>query len=135
MKTLALSLLVAVCGTGVVSAKQEAEAPAPARFVEIRGERLPMYESLKGIGDPSTVKPEFPRDAEGRRVSGTAIVGVLVDEKGAPLEIEVVESKPVPACGENAAAAVKKWRFPKLKTEGRATKYIVRVPFVFDDRS
>jgi len=93
-----------------------------------------VYESLKGLGTPRTVRPELPKDAEGRKVSGSALVGVLVDERGSPVEIEVLESKPIPACGESASAAVKKWRFPKLKKEGRPTKYIVRVPVIFEER-
>ena len=111
------------------------DAPAPAQMVEIRGERVPLYESLNGLGTPETVKPEFPVDAQGRRISGRALLGVLVDEKGKPVEVEVVESMPVPECGVQAAAAVRKWRFPKLKREGKPTKYIVRVPVLFQEQS
>jgi TonB family protein len=134
MKPIFLTLVFALSAYCIAMGKDGSDAPLPAQFVEIRGERIPVYESLKGLGTPSTVKPEFPRDEKGRRISGTALVGVLVDEKGKPIEIEVIESKPIPAFGASAAASVKKWRFPKLKAEGKMTKYMVRVPMVFKER-
>ncbi len=116
-------------------AKTVPPAPAPLKIVEVRGEQVPVYATLEGLGTPKTVMPEYPRDAKGQRVSGSALIGVLVDEKGNPLEVGVMESQPIPACGVNACAAVKKWRFPKVQREGKPTKYMVTVPVVFQAES
>jgi TonB family protein len=105
--------------------------PEPLEYVTLRGESLPLYAPPKVVDPVHMSKPEFPRDEKGNRVSGAAVVEVLVDLKGQVIEIEAVESKPLAAHGAAAVASIKKWRFPKLQKDGAPTKYLVRVPFVF----
>ncbi|PTY01721.1 hypothetical protein DB347_25380 [Opitutaceae bacterium EW11] len=132
-RILVLFFIIALCPS-FSSAREPQEAVGATKLIEFRGEVVPFYENLKRLGSIRTVKPEFPRDEHGRRVSGSAVVGVFVDEQGLPVQVDVIESTPIPECGVKAQAAVKQWRFPKLKRDGHPTKYLVRVPVVFEER-
>lgn len=74
--------------------------------------------------------PSFPRSLYGRVAKGTALIELLVDEKGrARLPLIVTASDP--AFGWAALQAVDTWRFDPPKSGGKSVVTRVRVPFEF----
>lgn len=79
------------------------------------------------------VKPEPTALGRQRKVSGTVLVRVLVDENGRAEQVEVYrDTSPKVGYGEASARAVKQWEWTPAMKDGVPVKtwYIVPLPFV-----
>ncbi|MHB8798042.1 MAG: TonB family protein [Thermoanaerobaculia bacterium] len=79
------------------------------------------------------VKPEATSLGRQRKVSGTVLVRVLVDEKGRAEQVEVYrDTNPKVGYGEASARAVKQWEWTPAMKDGVPVKtwYVVPLPFV-----
>ncbi len=76
------------------------------------------------------MKPSYPPLALQARIGGIVVLRVLVSERGAPLEIEVLRGAPG-GLTEAAVEAVRKWTFDPARKAGLAmqTWMIVPIPF------
>jgi TonB family protein len=77
------------------------------------------------------VKPSYPPLALRARIGGIVVLRVLVSERGAPLQIEVVRG----ASGgltEAAVAAVRKWTFEPARKGGLAMRTWMAIPIPFE---
>ena len=59
------------------------------------------------------------------------MIAAVVGENGRVIEGEIATSTPSAAFGPSALEAVLQWRFPKVKKDGKPTRFIVRVPVSF----
>ena len=74
--------------------------------------------------------PGFPRSLYGRVAKGTAMIELLVDEKGRARLPRIVSASD-PAFGWAALQAVETWRFDPPVSGGKSVVTRVRVPFEF----
>ncbi len=74
--------------------------------------------------------PDYPPDARSERIEGTVVISLMVDEKGDPQNLRVVESLGH-GLDEAALAAVSTWKFQPIMVNGRAEAVpsTVRVDF------
>ena len=95
----------------------------------------PVATDANGISKPvplSTVRPEYPRSAVMRKVSGTVKVRVLVSESGRVLKAEVISSPdPMGALDRAALTAVRAWTFDPARRNGRPIQMYYIVPLIF----
>jgi TonB family protein len=78
------------------------------------------------------VKPEATSIARSRRVSGTVLVRVLVDENGRAAQAEVYrDTTPKVGLGESSIAAVKQWQWTPATKDGVKVKTWIVVPLPF----
>jgi TonB family protein len=75
------------------------------------------------------VKPEYPREAFNKKITGTVILEVLIGEEGEVAHAEVRQS----VAGLDAAAfdCVKQWRFTPALRAGNPIATVVRAPVGF----
>ena len=76
-----------------------------------------VYDIGPGITPPRVthqVNPAYKPDAEGFRVSGTVLVGLVVSSKGEPKDVHVVHSLEK-AVDQTAVDAVRQWQFEAAK--------------------
>lgn len=95
----------------------------------------PAAADSNGINKPvpvSTVRPEYPRSAVMRKVSGTVRIRVLVSESGRVLKAEVISSPdPMGSLDRAALTAVRAWKFNPARRDGRPIQMYYIVPLVF----
>lgn len=77
-----------------------------------------------------TPPPEYPEALKAQKISGTAVVTVVIDEKGEVIASEIKKSTH-DGFGEPALAAVSHWKFSPAKLGGKAVKVRVAVPIRF----
>ncbi|MCG3192616.1 MAG: hypothetical protein DIJKHBIC_01863 [Thermoanaerobaculia bacterium] len=78
------------------------------------------------------VLPEAPSAARSRRVSGTVLLRVLVDENGKTSRVEILrDTNPAVGLAEACVEAVKKWEWTPPIKEGKKVKTWVVVPIPF----
>lgn len=78
------------------------------------------------------VKPEATSLARQRKVSGTVLVRVLVDENGRASQVEIYrDTNPKVGLGEASASAVKKWEWTPAMKDGVKVKTWIVVPLPF----
>jgi TonB family protein len=78
------------------------------------------------------VSPQATRIAIQRRVSGTVLLRVLVDENGAPAKVEILrDTSPKVGLGDASKAALEQWRWKPATKDGHRVKtwIVVQVPF------
>jgi serine/threonine-protein kinase len=78
------------------------------------------------------VSPQATRIAIQRRVSGTVLLRVLVDENGAPAKVEILrDTSPKVGLGDASKAALEQWRWKPATKDGHRVKtwIAVQVPF------
>ena len=75
--------------------------------------------------------PKYPRRARKKGFEGNVILEVLVDEKGAVLELKVFKSSGYEILDKSALSSVQKWLFEPGTKNGNAVKMWVRVPVRF----
>ena len=80
----------------------------------------------------TVVKPEATALARQRKVSGTVLVRVLVDEKGRASQVEVYrDTTPKVGLGEASVKAVKQWEWTPAEKDGVPVKTWIVVPCPF----
>ena len=112
------------------AARKAAEAAVPkvkaGDFVEISQVSQPPRPT-------KVVKPEPTSLGRQRKISGTVLVRVLVNEKGQAEQVEVYrDTSPKVGYGEASARAVKQWEWTPAEKDGVPVKtwYVVPLPFV-----
>jgi len=105
--------------------------PAPIGVAKYKGEDLPVFETRQ-VMPLSAENPRYPDEQAAQHTEGQATIVVVIDVEGKVIEADIKESKPVPAFGVAAQAAVRKWRWPKVTHHGQPTKYIVQQVVAFD---
>lgn len=112
------------------SARKAAEAAVPKVKA---GDLVEISQVSQPPRATKVVKPEPTAMGRQRKVSGTVLVRVLVDEHGRAEQIEVYrDTTPKVGYGEASVAAVKKWEWSPAVKDGVPVKtwYIVPLPFV-----
>ena len=80
----------------------------------------------------SSVKPEVPPLARIRRVGGTVLLRVLVNEKGQTEAVEVLrDTSPRVGLAESSKAAVERWTWKPATKDGRKVRTWTTVPVPF----
>jgi TonB family protein len=92
-----------------------------------------VYSAGNGVTSPRIVRqvtPEHP--PQDFRISGTVLIGLIVNSKGEPEEVHVIRSleKAVDQC---AIDAVKQWRFEPGTKDGRPVAVRISVEIRFHD--
>jgi TonB family protein len=92
-----------------------------------------VYELGPGITPPKVVhqvSPEHP--AEGFRIAGAVLIGLVVSSKGDPKDVRVLRSLDK-AVDQNAVDAVKQWRFEPARKEGQPVAVRLSIEIRFHD--
>jgi len=99
---------------------------------ELEGNR-PVYRGGPGLIPPKAVEspdPEYTPAARHQRLEGTAVISVVVNEKGFPEMLEIVRG-----LGEGldieALVTVARWRFNPALKDGKAVAVLVNVEVTF----
>jgi TonB family protein len=104
-------------------------APVPTRVHEgalVAFDELDSPPRLVGV-----VKPAYPPLALKARLGGLVLLRVLVSEKGAPQQVDVVRRAPA-GLTESAVEAVRKWTFAPATKGGVPVKTWMTVPIPFE---
>lgn len=82
------------------------------------------------------VDPEYSEDARAKKIEGTVVLGMTIDQAGVPQTIQVKRSL-YPSLDQKAVEAVSKWRFePALKNGELVSMWVtVEVYFALDSRT
>jgi TonB family protein len=115
----------------VAAAERPAPPPAPVPTRVQEGALLALDETDSPPRLGGVVKPVYPPLALRARVGGLVLLRVLVSEKGAPLQVEIVRRAPA-GLTESAVEAVKRWTFAPATKGGVAVKTWMTVPIPFE---
>jgi protein TonB len=92
-----------------------------------------VYTVGDGVTSPRLihqVEPEHPR--QGFRVTGTVLIGLIVNSKGEPDDVHVVRSLEK-EIDQSAVDAVKQWRFQAATKDGKPVAVRISVEIRFHD--
>lgn len=78
------------------------------------------------------VRPDFPRDAQERRVGGAVILEVLIGADGKVRDVRVIRSSPL--FDRAAMDAVRKWEYAPTEIDGTAVPVVTTVTVTFSIR-
>jgi len=109
--------------------KPPTPVPAPTRVREGSLVALEDVETPPRIA--TIIKPAYPPLALRARIGGIVVLRVLVSEKGAPLEVEVLRGARA-GLSEAAVEAVKRWTFAPASKSGVAVRTWMTVPIPFE---
>jgi TonB family protein len=76
------------------------------------------------------VDPKFSPQAKDKKVGGTVLVGLVVDEKGKPLYIHVIRGVGM-GLDENAVEAVKQYKFKPAMENGKPVRVSINIEVNF----
>ena len=79
----------------------------------------------------SRTQPNYPAQSKRLGEEGMVILRVLVDEKGRPLQVNVMKSSGFPRLDESAAKAIRRWVFAPAKRAGQPVRSWSRVQVRF----
>jgi TonB family protein len=102
--------------------------PAPVSKVVVDGKVYPVYTYFKDVKPISVENPVYPYRASQEGRGGDTLVGAVVGEKGKVLSTFVAKSTAEKDIQQAVCAAVKQWKFPKLKDGDKPIAYVVFVP-------
>ena len=92
-----------------------------------------VYDLGPGITPPKVVHqvaPEHP--AEGFRISGSVLIGLIVSTEGSPRDVRVLRSLDK-AVDQNAVDAVRQWRFEAARKDGEPVAVRLSIEIRFHD--
>ena len=112
-----------------VVAERPTPAPVIARIRE--GALVPLEEVDSPPRLVGVVKPVYPPFALKARMGGMVLLRVLVSERGAAQEVEVLRRAPA-GLTESAVEAVRRWTFSPATKGGVAVKTWMTVPIPFE---
>ncbi|MBK8598410.1 MAG: TonB family protein [Holophagales bacterium] len=111
------------------AARKAAEAASPKVNA---GDLVDIGQVSKPPQATKIVKPEATNLARSRKVSGTVLVRVLVDENGRAAQAEVYrDTNPRVGLGESSLTAVKQWEWTPATKDGVKVKTWIVVPLPF----
>ncbi|HYL03229.1 MAG TPA: energy transducer TonB [Steroidobacteraceae bacterium] len=79
-----------------------------------------------------SVAPDYPASALQRGIAGSVLISFTVDAKGAPRDVEVVQSTPAGVFDRAAVSAVKRWRYAPMIVDGAAVEVPARTLVRFE---
>jgi TonB family protein len=97
------------------------------------GNEEQVYELGPGITAPKIVhqvSPEHP--AEGFRIAGTVLIGLVVSSRGEPRDVRILKSLDK-GVDQNAVDAVRQWRFEPAKKAGEPVAVRLSIEIRFHD--
>ena len=107
------------------------DVPAPAAITAETSSAPPVGETAN-MKVNRRVDPVYPPQSRRAGEEGTGVYRVLVDAKGHPLEVSVLNSSGFPRLDEAALAAIKKWAFSPAMQSGQAVQSWTRVQVKFE---
>jgi protein TonB len=107
------------------------DEPAPAAITAQTSPSPPVGETANMKVD-RRVDPVYPPSSRRAGEEGTGIYRVLVDAKGRPLEVSVLNSSGFPRLDEAAMTAIKKWAFSPAMQAGQGVQSWTRVQVKFE---
>jgi len=120
---------------------QEARRRADEAAAAVRAAALPsvkegdLVEIAQVDTEPevaASVKPEVPPLARMRKVGGTVLLRVLVNERGETEAVEVLrDTSPKVGLAESSKAAVRRWTWKPATKDGRKVRTWTTVPVAF----
>jgi protein TonB len=90
---------------------------------------LPVFDYDRPPRILRQTKPRYPPDAFVKKIQGTVLVELLIDEAGRVARARVVQS--VPALDDAALEAVRGWAFVPAYKHGRPVATVARAPVSF----
>ena len=75
------------------------------------------------------VRPEYPPEAQRRRIEGRVTVRLIVDTEGKPTQCTVQGAQPAGVFEKSALKAAEAMRFTPGRSKGRAVRTLVLLPF------
>jgi len=107
------------------------DEPAPAAITAETSPAPPVGETAN-MKVNRRVDPVYPAQSRRAGEEGTGVYRVLVDAKGRPLEVSVLNSSGFPRLDEAALIAIKKWAFSPAMQAGQAVESWTRVQVKFE---
>ena len=102
--------------------------PAPISKAVVDGKEYPVYAYFKDVKPVSVENPVYPYQASQERRGGDTLVGAVVGEKGKVISTFVAKSTAGKDIQQAVCAAVRQWKFPKLKDGERPIAYVLFIP-------
>lgn len=127
MKRCLITGLLACALAAAQSTQKTPEPKAPEQKTE------EVYTIGNGVTPPRLVhqvEPEHPR--QGFRISGTVLIGLIVNSKGEPDELHVLRSLEK-EIDQSAIDAVKQWHFQAATKDGKPVAVKISVEIRFHD--
>jgi TonB family protein len=75
------------------------------------------------------VRPLYPQDAFVKKVEGTVVLEIVIDERGHVARTRILRS--IPLLDAAAVAAVRQWVFAPAQQQGRAVASLAVAPVTF----
>jgi len=124
---LVLSLLIAATAAGSAGVSAALCFPLdvaenPAKKSQPAGGRV--YKAGGGVVAPkliSKIEPKYSEDAREAKVQGRVVLGVVIDAKGRPENVKVIEGLE-PSLDAKAVEAVKQWKFQPGVRQGKPVR-------------
>jgi protein TonB len=88
--------------------------------------------SMVGLAVLRRVDPVYPDFARRARIQGPVVLMMTVDERGQPVQVQVLEGHPV--FHEAALQAARQWRFEPARVDGRPVSAAFRLTLKFSLR-
>jgi protein TonB len=102
---------------GVIGGTGTGPVPIPVRDVD-RPPRLLQQ-----------IRPTYPSEAFVKKVEGTVVIEIVIDERGRVVRTRIVRSEPL--LDAAAVAAVRQWVFAPALKQGRAVATLAMAPVTF----
>lgn len=93
------------------------------------GGLVPVRDYDQGPRLLRSVKPTYPQDAFVKKIEGTVLLEILIDDHGRVVRARVLQS--VPLLDAAAIAAVKQWLFQPAVRRGRPVPTVANAPISF----
>jgi protein TonB len=106
------------------------DEPAPNAISAETSPSLPVGETAN-MKVNKRVDPVYPAGARRDGEQGTGMFKVLVDEKGRPLDVQVLKSTGFPRLDTAALEAIRKWVFSPAMANGQGVQSWTRVQVAF----
>lgn len=113
----------------------EPEKPAMERSVTELSQSPGLSNEPVMVTEPAIrnwVEPRYPRLAQRRNQQGSVMLDVIVDERGNPITVDVLESSGYPVLDKAAIDAVKRWSFEPEQRNQQFVRSRVHIPVVFE---
>ncbi len=88
--------------------------------------------TMVGLAVVHRVDPIYPAFARSARIQGPVVLMMTVDERGQPIQVQVLEGHPV--FHEAALQAARQWRFEPARLDGRPVSAAFRLTLKFSLR-
>lgn len=107
------------------------DTPAPAAIIAEAAPPQPPVGETANMKVNRRVDPVYPASSRRDGEQGTGLFRVLVDERGKPIEVQVMTSSGFPRLDQAALEAIRKWTFSPAMQSGTAVKSWTRVSVAF----